>query len=168
MKIRAETPADWQAIEAVTLAAFSGAEHTSHTEQHIVDGLRKAGQLSVSLVAEMNGAIVGHVAISPVAISDGARGWFGLGPISVLPQYQRSGIGSQLVREALRIIRRRGASGCVVIGDPDYYSRFGFRVSPDLGLPGVPAQYFQARSFASSQPRGIVSYHEAFEAEGTG
>lgn len=165
MKIRAETSADRQAIEAVTVTAFSGAEHTSHTEQHIVNGLRKAGQLSVSLVAELNGAVVGHVAISPVAISDGARGWFGLGPISVLPQYQRSGIGSQLVREALRIIRRRGASGCVVLGDPDYYSRFGFRVNPDLGFPGVPAEYFQTRSFDSSQPRGIVSYHEAFEAE---
>ena len=165
MKIRAETSADWQSIEAVTVSAFAGAEHTSHTEQHIVNQLRKAGQLSVSLVAEMNGAIVGHVVLSPVAISDGARGWFGLGPVSVLPQYQRCGIGSQLIREALRVIRRRGASGCVVLGDPDYYSRFGFRINPDLGLPGVPPEYFQARAFDSSQPRGIVSYHEAFEAE---
>ena len=118
MNIRAETPTDSQAIEAVTVAAFSDAPHTSHTEQHIVNALRRAGKLSVSLVAESGGAVVGHVAISPVSISDGTPGWFGLGPVSVLPQYQRRGIGSQLVREALRIIRKRGASGCVVLGDP--------------------------------------------------
>lgn len=165
MHIRAETPADSQAIEVVTVSAFLDAPHTSHTEQHIVDALRRAGKLSVSLVAESGGGIVGHVAISPVSISDGTPGWFGLGPVSVLPQYQRRGIGSQLVREALRIIRKRGASGCVVLGDPEYYSGFGFRVNPDLGLPGGPPEYFQARSFNSSEPRGIVSYHEAFDAE---
>lgn len=165
MKIRAEMSADSQAIEAVTVTAFSSAPHTSHTEQHIVNALRRAGKLSVSLVAESEGAVIGHVAVSPVAISDGAPGWFGLGPVSVLPQYQRLGIGSQLVREALRLIREGGASGCVVLGDPEYYGRFGFRINPDLGLPGMPPEYFQAMSFDSSEPRGIVSYHEAFEAE---
>lgn len=165
MKIRAELSADSQAIEAVTVSAFSRAPHTSHTEQYIVDALRRAGRLSVSLVADSDGAVIGHVAASPVVISDGAPGWFGLGPVSVLPDYQRRGIGSQLVREALRLIREGGASGCVVLGDPHYYSRFGFRINPDLGLPGMPPEYFQALSFDSSEPRGIVSYHEAFEAQ---
>lgn len=163
MKIRAETKADVQAIEEVTIAAFLNAPHTSHTEQHIVSALRRAGKLAVSLVAEADGAVIGHVAVSPISISDGTEGWLGLGPVSVVPQYQRRGIGSRLVQEALRLARESGASGCVVLGDPEYYGRFGFRVNPDLGLPGVPPEYFQAVSFNSSEPRGIVSYDEAFE-----
>lgn len=165
MKMRAEAAGDSEAIEAVTVAAFYGAPHTSHNEQHIVNALRRAGKLAVSLVAESDDTIVGHIAVSPVSISDGAAGWFGLGPVSVLPQYQRRGIGTLLVCEALRIIRGRGASGCVVLGDPEYYGRFGFRVNPDLGFPGVPPEYFQSVSFDSSRVRGIVSYHAAFEAQ---
>lgn len=165
MNIRAETAADRQAIEAVTISAFLNAAHTSHSEQHIVSALRRAGKLSVSLVAESDGALIGHVAASPVTISDGTPGWFGLGPISVVPQHQGHGIGSQLVRETLRLLRERGASGCVVLGEPQYYGRFGFRINPDLGLPGVPPEYFQALSFDSSEPRGIVSYDDAFQAE---
>lgn len=164
MKIRVETEADVRAIEAVTIAAFLNAPHTSHSEQHIVNALRRAGKLAVSLVAEADGAVIGHIAASPVSISDGTEGWLGLGPVSVLPQYQRRGIGSRLVREALRLAREGGASGCVVLGDPEYYGRFGFRVSPGLGLPGVPPEYFQVMSFNSAQPRGIVSYDDAFEA----
>lgn len=165
MNIRAETAADRQAIEAVTISAFLNAAHTSHSEQHIVSALRRAGKLSVSLVAESDGALIGHVAASPVTISDGTPGWFGLGPILVVPQHQGHGIGSQLVRETLRLLRERGASGCVVLGEPQYYGRFGFRINPDLGLPGVPPEYFQALSFDSSEPRGIVSYDDAFQAE---
>src|SRR6185312_17259132 len=164
--IRSETPADREEIEALTASAFLNAPHTSHTEQYIVAALRSAGKLSVSLVAEADGTLIGHVAISPVSISDGAPGWFGLGPISVLPQHQRQGIGSKLMREALRILRERGASGCVVPGEPEYYGRFGFHADPSLVLPDVPPEYFQAISFGSSKPRGTVTYHEAFEAQG--
>jgi putative acetyltransferase len=164
--IRSETPADREEIEALTASAFLNAPHTSHTEQYIVAALRSAGKLSVSLVAEADGGLIGHVAISPVSISDGTPGWFGVGPISVLPQYQRQGIGSRLMREALRILSERGASGCVVLGEPEYYGRFGFRADPNLILPGVPAEYFQALYCDSSRPRGTVTYHEAFEARG--
>ena len=164
IEIRDETAADVAAIEGVTIAAFLHAPHTSHTEQFIVDALRKAGQLTVSLVANVDGAVVGHVAISPVSISDGAAGWYGVGPISVAPEYQRRGIGSRLMREALRVLREHGASGCVVLGEPGYYSRFGFRVDPNLSLPGVPPEYFQGISFGASHARGIVSYHAAFDA----
>ncbi len=163
LDIRSETAADSQTIESLTAAAFLNAPHTSHTEQHIVSALRRAGQLAVSLVAETDRTLIGHVAISPVSISDGSSGWFGLGPISVLPQYQRRGVGSQLMREAVRILRDSGASGCVVLGEPEYYGRFGFRANSDLVLPGVPAEYFQALSFDSSTPRGSVTYHAAFE-----
>ncbi len=164
IEIRPEIAADVAAIEAVTISAFLHAPHTSHTEHFIVDALRRAGQLTVSLVASADGVIVGHVAISPVTISDGATGWYGLGPISVAPEYQRRGIGSRLIREALRVLREPGASGCVLLGEPAYYSRFGFRVNPNLTLPGVPIEYFQAISFGASHPRGTVSYHSSFNA----
>lgn len=102
MQIRNETQEDVFAIEAVTTAAFLNAPHTSHTEQFIVAALRAAGALSVSLVAEAEGAIVGHVAVSPVTISDGTPDWYGLGPISVLPAWQGQGVGSALMRAASR------------------------------------------------------------------
>jgi putative acetyltransferase len=162
IEIASETAADIAAIQAVTVSAFLHAQHTSHTEQFIVDALRKAGQLTVSLVAKTDSSTVGHVAISPVSISDGATGWYGLGPISVAPEYQRRGIGSRLMREALRVLRERGVSGCVLLGEPRYYNRFGFQVDSNLSLPGVPLEYFQALSFGTSHPRGVVSYHAAF------
>jgi putative acetyltransferase len=164
--IRAETTADARAIEAVTTAAFLNASHTSRSEQHIVNALRAAGKLTVSLVAESDGVVVGHVAISPVSISDGTPGWFGLGPVSVLPGLQGGGIGSRLVREALRILRDRQAAGCVVLGAPEYYGRFGFAADSNLIFPGPPAEYFQAIAFHPANTRGTVTYHEAFEAQG--
>jgi putative acetyltransferase len=164
IEIAEETPSDMAAIRTVTISAFLHAQHTSHSEQLIVDALREAGQLTVSLVAKVDGTVVGHVAISPVSISDGATGWYGLGPISVAPEYQRRGIGSRLMREALHVLQGQGASGCVVLGEPKYYNRFRFAVVPNLMLPGVPREYFQALSFGASNPRGTVSYHAAFNA----
>lgn len=165
--IRAEIHADVAVISAVTKAAFLDAPHTSHTEQFIVDALRKAGKLSISLVAESDGVVVGHVAVSPVSIANtGVSDWFGLGPVSVLPQHQACGIGSMLINEALRLLRERGAGGCVVLGDPLYYQRFGFQPVAGLTLPGVPSEYFQALSFGAPVPRGSVSYHDAFNTQG--
>lgn len=163
-KIREEVSADIPAIEAVTVAAFLNAPHTSHTEQYIVNALRRAGALTISLVAEMDGVLIGHVALSPVSISDGSTHWFGLGPISVLPAHQRGGVGSALMEAALASLRQRDAQGCVLLGDPGYYGCFGFRASPDLVLPGVPPEYFQALYFSPTTPSGIVTYHPAFEA----
>jgi putative acetyltransferase len=163
--IRPETSADSQTIAAVITCAFLDAAHTSHTEHHIVNALRRAGKLAVSLVAEADSVVVGHIAASPVSISDGTSGWFGLGPVSVLPPHQRRGVGSQLMHEALRALRSRGACGCVVLGEPQFYGRFGFQADPDLVLAGVPAQYFQALFLDSSRPKGIVTYHEAFNAD---
>ena len=160
--IRAETAADVAAIHAVIKAAFLDAPHTSHVEQFIVDTLRAAGMLSISLVAEIDGVVVGHAAVSPVSISDGSPGWFGFGPISVAPDYQRRGIGSDLMRETLRLLRQRDASGCVLVGEPDFYSRFGFKPEEALILPYVPSEYFQAVSFDNVFPRGIVTFHPAF------
>ena len=165
IEIRGETPADVPEIEAVTISAFLNAPHTSHTEQYIVNALRKAGALTISLVAEAEGTVIGHVGVSQVAISDCASSWFGLGPISVVPEHQGRGVGSRLMREALRVLCEQGAAGCVVLGEPEYYSRFGFEVDPNLVLPDVPPEYFRAISFDSSRPHGTVSYHEAFNSQ---
>nr|WP_276316701.1 N-acetyltransferase [Halomonas flagellata] len=162
--IRPETPGDAEAIEAVTVAAFREAPHSSQIEQHIVRALRAAGALSVSLVAECDGEVVGHVAASPVTLSDGTPGWFGLGPVSVLPGWQGRGIGSALVKACLARLRERGARGCVLVGEPGYYQRFGFRSLPGLVLPGVPPEYFMALSWGNEGPRAQVAFHPAFAA----
>lgn len=164
LQIRNETATDAAAIEALTTAAFLNAPHTDHTEQFIVNALRRAGQLTVSLVALEDDAIVGHVAISPVTISDGSARWYGLGPISVAPERQGQGVGSRLMQAALDALREHGATGCVVLGDPAYYGRFGFIAVPEVVLPGVPPEYFQTLSLDGSTPSGTVQYHEAFNA----
>lgn len=164
--IRQESPSDIEVIHTLTAAAFLNAPHTGHTEQFIVDALRKAGVLSISLVAEQAGTVVGHVAVSPVSISDGSANWYGLGPISVSPELQRQGIGSLLMRAALRLLQERSAAGCVLLGDPAYYSRFGFKPESSLVYPGVPSKYFQAITFGAPFPHGVVAYHEAFNARG--
>lgn len=162
--IRPEAAGDADAIHDVTTAAFSDAPHTSHTEQFIVRALRRDDALSVSLVATLDGRIVGHVAASPVTIDGAASRWFGLGPVSVAPELQRRGVGSQLVRAALDSIRALGGEGCVLVGDPAFYGRFGFQADPSLLLPGVPAQYFQAIRLANAAPTGVVAFHRAFTA----
>ena len=119
-KIRDESPTDIPDIRRVTIAAFRAAPHTSHTEQFIVDALRGAGKLTLSKVATHHDEVVGHVAISPITIEEEDRGWYGLGPVSVLPSYQRRGIGSALVMDALVVLSSTGAAGCVVLGDPAF------------------------------------------------
>jgi predicted N-acetyltransferase YhbS len=162
--IRKEVAADAAAIDALTVSAFRAAAHTSHTEQFIIRALRSAGQLAVSLVAVEDEKLIGHVAVSPVEITDGTPGWYGLGPISVAPERQAQGVGTVLMEHALSELTVLGAAGCVVLGEPSYYSRFGFMAEPALVLPGVPAEYFQAISLNGSLPRGEVKYHEAFNA----
>jgi predicted N-acetyltransferase YhbS len=161
--IRPESPGDVETIHALTAAAFQHAPHSSHTEHLIVDALRAAERLTLSLVDERDGELIGHVAVSPVEVSDGTRDWFGLGPISVLPTRQRQGVGSGLMRAALLRLREQGAGGCVLLGDPAYYGRFGFRAELGLLLPGVPPEYFQALAFHGAVPHGAVTYHEAFD-----
>lgn len=163
MQIRAERAEDAAAIHRLVREAFATAPHRSGTEPHIVDALRAAGALSVSLLAERQGAIVGHVAISPVELDDGTPGWFGLGPLAVAPDHQRQGIGTALVRAALAALEAHGASGCVVLGDPGYYRRFGFAADPRLRLPGVPDGYFQALPLRGPLPAADVRYHREFD-----
>ncbi|MBS0493059.1 GNAT family N-acetyltransferase [Comamonas badia] len=167
-QLRHETPDDIAAIEAVTTAAFADAPHTSHTEQFFVRALRAAHELPLSIVAEDDGQVVGHVALSPVTITDAqgqkADGWYGLGPISVLPPRQGQGIGSRLMEQALSELRAIRAAGCVLLGDPAYYARFGFQAHAGLQLPGVPPGYFMALALHGPVPEGIAHYSDAFNA----
>ncbi len=164
--IRDETANDVDAITDLTRAAFATLEVSSHTEQFIIAALRAAGALSVSLVAEVDGQVVGHIAFSPVTLSDGTPGWYGLGPISVSPAQQRQGIGKALMAAGLNRLKAMQARGCCLVGHPEYYVKFGFRNAPGLVLEGVPPEYFFVLSFDGRVPQGSVTFHEAFMAGG--
>ena len=166
MIIRNETSSDLEAISKVTLAAFESLAISHHTEQFIINALRNANALTVSLVAEMDGQVVGHIAFSPATISDGATGWYGLGPVSVLPAYQKRGIGKSLIREGLSLLEKSGGQGCVLVGHPAYYTRLGFQNLPDLIHEGVPPEVFFALPFTEKVPKGVVSFHDGFLANG--
>jgi putative acetyltransferase len=161
--IHPERPSDTSTIDQVTIAAFSSKPYASHTEHLIVDGLRNADALSLSLVAEVKGQVVGHVAFSIVTINGEKKGWYGLGPISVLPEFQKQGIGAQLIRKGLSMIRDLGGQGCVLEGSPVYYQRFGFKAYPNLIYEGAPSpEYFMALPFHGEVPEGKVQFHQAF------
>lgn len=164
--IRSETDADVGAITEVTVAAFNTLVISDHTEQFIVTALRAAKALTISLVAELDGRVIGHIAFSPVAISDGTRDWYGLGPVSVLPEYQRQGIGKALIQEGLSRLKGMGARGCCLVGHPEYYKKFGFNNVPGLVVEEVPQEVFFALSFDGHVPQGTVTFHDAFKATG--
>jgi len=166
LNIRNEIDADVTAITEVTVAAFKSLEISRHTEQFIIEALRAAKALSMSLVAELDGHVIGHIAFSPLTISDGTRNWYGLGPVSVLPEFQRQGIGKALIQEGLSRLKGMNARGCCLVGHPDYYSRFGFTNVAELGCEGVPQEVFFAVSFDGHMPQGLVTFHEAFKAKG--
>ena len=164
--IRSEIDNDVNAIADVTVAAFRSLEISNHTEQFIIDALRASKALTISLVAELDGRVIGHIAFSPVTISDGTRNWYGLGPVSVLPEYQRQGIGKALVLEGLSRLKALNANGCCLVGHPDYYRKFGFKNIPGLVVEGVPPEVFFALSFNGHFPKGTVIFHEGFKADG--
>jgi putative acetyltransferase len=166
MLIRNETVSDIEAIAEVTIAAFRTLPISHHTEQFIINALGAAKALTLSLLAEIDGRVVGHIAFSPVTISDGSLNWYGLGRVSVLPEYQRQGIGKSLIQEGLSSLKGLGGQGCVLVGDPNYYERFGFRNFPELIHEGIPQEVFLALPFTDSLPHGIVVFHEGFLATG--
>jgi putative acetyltransferase len=164
--IRNETSADIAVISEVTAAAFETMAISDHTEQFIVEALRAADALTVSLVAEADGTVVGHIAFSPVTLSDGTRDWYGLGPVSVHPDFQRKGIGKALVQGGLSRLKMLGAKGCCLVGYPEYYRQFGFRSVAGLVYEGVPPEFFLALSFDGNIPHSNVMFHAGFEANG--
>lgn len=162
MTIRPETAGDIAAIEKVHIAAFANQRYSHQTEHLIVNALRAAQALTVSLVAEVDGVVVGHIAFSPIKINGQHCEWYALGPVGVLPEHQSRRIGQELVRQGLAAIRALGAEGCVLVGEPAYYQRFGFRQCRELVMEGVPAEYFMCLAMGEQIPSGTVGHHAAF------
>lgn len=164
MIIRNERDADIKVITEVTIAAFKNHPISNHTEQFIINALRAASALTISLVAEIDRQVVGHIAFSPVTISDNTTGWYGLGPVSVLPNYQSQGIGKALINEGLSLLKDMGAQGCALVGYPNYYKRFGFQNYPELIYEGIPQEFFLILPFTQQIPQGVVVFHDGFKA----
>lgn len=161
--VRPERVGDEAGIAWAIKAAFAAAEHSGGNEAEIVSRLRNERELEASYVAATPaGEIVGHVAFSPVLIDGVECGWYGLGPLAVLPEWQGRGIGAALVEAGLERLRQIDASGCVVLGYPAYYARFGFAPDPALHYPGPPPEYFQRLVLDGDPPSGVVTYPAAF------
>ncbi len=165
IEIRNENDCDVNAITEVTVAAFKTMEISNNTEQFIIVALREAKALTISLVAEVDGCVIGHIAFSPITISDGSPNWYGLGPVSVLPEYQRQGVGKALIWEGLKRLQDINAQGCCLVGHPEYYKQFGFENVPGLVIEGVPPEVFFTLSFDGHTPQGTVNFHEGFKAD---
>jgi putative acetyltransferase len=160
--IRPESIEDHHAIYNLTKRAFAPMPFAGGNEQDVINALRQNNALSLSLVAVHNGVIVGHVAFSPASNDDGSLDWYRLGPIAVEPDRQRRGIGSALITEGFRILRERKARGCIVVGDPNYYSRHGLVPSPHLAPKAEPAEYFMIRVFEGDAPHQRFAFHGLF------
>jgi len=158
-----ERPCDRGAIDVVHLAAFP-----SSAEADLVAALRRDGDLGVSLVASIDGAVVGHVAMSPIRVDGSPARALGLAPVAVLPAYQRRGVASELIRRALEVCKEAGVAFVVVLGDPQFYERFGFEPARPLGLADTfgGGDAFQCLWLERTErpPTGIAHYAEAFEA----
>jgi putative acetyltransferase len=167
LTIRPETGHDHRAIAEVTAAAFG-----KQREARIVEAIRRSDAFvaELSLVAELEGAVVGHVILSYVQLGDDSRRVLELGPMSVAPERQRNGIGSALVEEALRRADERGEPLVLVLGHPTYYPRFGFRPASELGIappePDIRDEVFMAVPLRAYDPslRGRVVLPPAFAA----
>jgi putative acetyltransferase len=161
--IRPERDDDAAAIHAVHAAAFP-----TEDEARLVDELRKGGNLWISLVAEFDGQVVGHIAFSPVTVGGMPTDKKGLGlaPVAVLPSHQRRGIGSALIVEGLNFCREQGYGFVVLLGHPEYYPRFGFRRASDFGLAneyGADEAFMVLEILLHSLPTGgLVRYGPEF------
>lgn len=161
--IRPETASDYGAIHDVTQRAFAPMPFAEGDEQLLIGKLRDAGALALSLVAERDGFVVGQVTVSPAFAADGSRGWYALGPVSVEPTLQHQGIGGQLIRAGIAWLQDQNAAGCVLTGNPAYYSRFGFLRFAELAPKGEPAEYYQILPLALKEPDMVVEFHPLFQ-----
>ena len=161
LQIRDERPEDRAAIYELTRVAFETMPFSGGDEQDLVDALRRNGALTISLFATRLNQIVGHIAFSPTDSS--TPDWYSLGPVSVLPELQRKGIGKKLIGEGLDRLRSLGAVGCILVGDPRYYTKFGFQLAPDSAPSRQPREYFMVKPL-SEKPGPIPSldFHPVF------
>lgn len=167
LSIRTEDPADVPAIYQLNAAAFKG-----DAEARLVGALRTNGALLLSLVAEADGELVGHISFSPVVIDSEASSLVGVGlaPLAVAPRHQRHGVGSKLVEEGLRCLRAAGHRWCVVLGHANYYPRFGFVLARTHRIrweKPVPDDIFFVQALAPGGLDGVTGtarYRPEFDA----
>lgn len=160
MKVRPEQRADFGPVEVLIEDAFAPMPFSSGTEAQIVTALREADAVTVGLVADDDGEIVGQVTFSPVTIDGAESGWHALGPVAVAPGRQGEGIGEALITEGLSRLRALGSAGCVLTGSA-YYRRFGFDNSTAMRVEGYPPEDFMVLAFGE-QTNGVVAFHPAF------
>lgn len=162
--IRLEQPADGSVIYDLVARAFAPMPFSAGDEQDLVDALRNAGDLSLSLVAAADsGSVIGHVGFSPVTIDGATCGWFQMAPVSVTPELQHQGIGSALILAGIEQLRAKGACGVAVVGNPVYYERFGFTVIDGLAPDSAhDLPYFRVQVLSGAAPQGILRYAPAF------
>ena len=165
LRIRLETVHDSETISKIIDSAFFGKPYSAGDEASLVVELRRAGDLSLSLVADLDDVPVGHIAFSPASPSEGNGRWYALGPLAVSPTYQRNGIGTALVSKGLEIIDAMEADGCILTGDLRYYSRFGFEHSPENTPVGEPSAFFMIRLLRGHVPNGPIHFHDAFNSK---
>jgi len=163
--IRNEVPSDISEIRRITELAFRGMPYAAGNEQDVIDRLRSAIALTLSIVATEAGNVVGHIAFSPATLNSKRVGWFALGPVSVVPERQGQGIGSKLILSGLKLLESDGAAGCILTGNPNYYSRFGFLAAPNLCPAGEPAASFMMKNFKPVSVEGSFAFHGAFYSE---
>jgi putative acetyltransferase len=161
VRIRSERPGDEVAITCIQVASFP-----TDAEARLVDRLREAGHLTVSLVAETEAGLVGHVAFSPVTLASGSVG-AGLAPLAVLPSHRRQGVADGLVRAGLSCCQALGFTWALVLGDPAYYARFGFLPASSIGLfdefgGGDASQVMELAAGGLPAERGLVRYGPEF------
>jgi putative acetyltransferase len=162
--LRYEQAGDYDAIYQLTQRAFAPMAFAAGDEQDLINGLREAGALAISLVAVEDSEVIGHIAFSPAYADDGAPGWYALGPVSVAPEVQGHGIGKSLIEAGLERLMALNAAGCILTGNPDYYKRFGFVGRADLAPAGEPAEYYMVLPLGDASPSQVVSFHPLFHA----
>ena len=162
--IRPECADDYAAIYYVTKRAFAPMPFSDGDEQELIGRFRDAGVLALSLVADMDGSVIGQITLTPAFAADGSPGWFALGPIAVAPEYQNMKIGGKLMEAGIAWLREQDSAGCVLVGNPAYYNRFGFERYPALAPEGEPAEYYQILPLRVKEPSVVVGFHPLFHA----
>jgi putative acetyltransferase len=160
--IRHEEEKDIDQVRAIVCAAFP-----SEAESKLVDALRVNGKATISLVAVNGEDVVGHILFSPVSLSpaplNDPKG-IGLAPVAVRPDVQLQGIGSRLIREGLRLCKEQGFDYCVVLGDPNYYGRFGFEKASRFNVQNEYGEDdpFMVIRFSDQPVSGLAKYADEF------
>lgn len=169
--IRPEQATDFPSIRDVTIAAFAESEFGHNGEADLIEQIRAACPESLSLVAELEGRIAGHILFSPAEMvgDSGSSMGMALAPMSVLPGFQRQGIGTRLVEAGLDLLAERGIEWVAVVGHPAFYQRFGFEPAGGYGIscefPGIPDDVFRVLWLSADPaeaPRGVVKYRPEF------